>query len=104
MSKLIEKMSYEKREEEIQGLMQRFVDSDGAHYSLTEMAEYIDEQVQLAYIAGWNRFNAITHECVEFEESEGMEARWHELEEEFPLVGPDSQLPSIYSQSKGFKP
>lgn len=97
MSKLIEKMSYEQRE---RNLIAKFGINVNERAGLLA---YIAEQVELAYQAGYNRFNAITHECVEFEESEGMETRWHELIEEFPLIGPDSQLPSIYSQSKGFK-
>ena len=103
MSKLIEKMSYEAQNDKLVEVLKTKV-GDGNVLAIMKLQEYIAEQVELAYQAGYKRFNAITHECVEFKESEGMEARWHELEEEFPLLGPDSQLPSIYSQSKGFKP
>ena len=94
-------MSYEDRVEALTSLFEEKLQR--LENPIEELMEVFAQEVELAYQAGYNRFNAITHECVKFEKSKGMEVRWHELREEFPLVGPDSQLPSIYSQSKGFK-
>lgn len=108
MSKLIEKMSYEKRKEE---LIEQFGIDDLANdtaFIPPGLQKYIAEQVELAYQAGYLRFNGVSYDtCIFDETTEGIvkhKQRWHTLEEEFPLTGPDSILPSLYSQSKGFKP
>lgn len=108
MSKLIEKMSYGQRGLELDRLLESKVKAIGIRDSIKaheDLMTYIAEQVELAYIAGYNRFNAVTHDCIEVtSDDEIVDTNWVNLKEEFPLTGPDSQLPSIYSQSKGFKP
>lgn len=110
MSKLIEKMSYDQKRaawrECIMNLLgyPSVIEGEGIELLITAILEEHDEQVQLAYIAGWNRLNALTHDCIEVTpNNEVVDVHWVNLEEEFPVTGPDSILPSLYSQSKGFK-
>lgn len=103
MSKLIEKESYEAQSNKTVKILKTRA-GDGNVLDIRKLLAYIAEQVELAYQAGYNRFNAITHECVEVtSDNKIVDTNWVNLKEEFPLTGPDSILPSLYSQSKGFK-
>ena len=88
MSKLIEKKSYASMLVDLRILSQK----DDPYKAILE---YIDEQIQLAYIAGVIQFNAVTHQT--------KRGPWALLQEEFPVTGELSTLPSLYSQSKGFR-
>jgi hypothetical protein len=98
MSKLIEKFSYEAQNDKIVEILRPKV-GDGNVLAITKLQEYIAEQIELAYKAGSIHFNALTHET----RVGATVKRWADLEDEYPVTGPDSILPSLYSQSKGFK-
>lgn len=99
MSKLIEKMSYSQRGAELDRLL-----TEKATKTHNDLMEYMAEQVELAYIAGYNRFNALDHTTIVPLAKSVARTRWVDLQEDFPVTGPDSILPSLYLQSKGFKP
>lgn len=108
-------MSYEKRLEELEGIVgttptshpcdlmpSGLVPLDIAEADYTALLAYIAEQVEQAYIAGSLMFNALSHE-VRPPLLNPPSVKWADLAREFSVTGPDSILPSIYLQSKGFK-
>ena len=97
MIELVEKKSYAQRLNEV---------SDLAKKDPVELLEYLNEQVKLAYLAGFYKFNGLTHN-VEKVVDKGyrniVEISWNKTVLDNHETGPDSLLPSLYSQSKGFE-
>jgi len=92
MIELIEKKSYALRLKEVSTLAEDPV----------KLLEFISEQVKLGYLAGYYKFNGLTHDL---KQPSGDLKKWHEIYHDLDqhLIGPDSLLPSLYSQSKGFE-
>ena len=94
MIELVEKKSYAQRLNEV---------SDLAKKDPVELLEYLNEQVKLAYLAGFYKFNGLTHELVVQSEFRGVSRKWNNTVLDEHETGPDSLLPYLYSQSKGFE-
>lgn len=95
MLELIEKKSYAQRLKEVSKL----AEGDPA-----KLLKFIDEEVKLGYLAGYYKFNGFTHDVEKVYGNTVEISSWSDTTLDDHEVGPDSLLPSLYSQSKGFTP
>lgn len=93
MIELIEKKSKAQRLKEVSTLAENPV----------KLLEFINEQVKLGYLAGYYKFNGLTHDVRFHTEFREVERKWNNTALDDHELGPDSLLPSLYSQSKGFE-
>lgn len=91
MIQFIEKKSYAQRLKEVSKL---------AEGDPQKLLQFVNEEVKLAYLAGYYKFNGLSHDV---ELYPGSTNKWSEVALDQHETGPDSLLPSLYSQSKGFE-
>jgi hypothetical protein len=94
MIQLVEKKSRAQRLKEVSKL----AEGDPA-----KLLQFINEEVKLAYLAGYYKFNGLTHDVEKIHENTAFVDSWSTTTLDDHEVGPDSLLPSLYSQSKGFE-
>lgn len=81
--------------------------------TLMQIVEFMSAEVEEAYKAGYMRLNAATNECLDQDELDyelanceldiqSFYAPCSRVESEFPVLGPDSILPNLYKQAKGY--
>jgi len=98
MTELIEKTSWRQRMDEMLD-HQKLGDYIPDDESASTLMDYIAKEVELAYKAGMLKFHALDHTM--------QRATWssphgRQLIEDLDF-GPESILPSLYLQAKGFK-
>jgi hypothetical protein len=94
MIQLVEKKSRAQRLKEVSKL----AEGDPA-----KLLQFINEEVKLAYLAGYYKFNGLTHDVEKVYGNTVEISSWSSTNLDDHEVGPDSLLPSLYSQSKGFE-
>lgn len=100
MSNLLETITPAKRKESLKAII---IEAQNIEAVLQAIQTIMAKEIELAYEAGYHRFNAFTHECIEITGDSVEYTRWAKLADGLPTTGPDSMLPALYLESKGFK-